>query len=1405
MPNYDLDRLGDKQFEHLIQALLKKIIGAGTITFGEGADGGREATYTGKAPYPSSADPWEGEWLFQAKFHNTRQIGPEKARKEVLNDLRTELEKVTLKQKRRCDNYILATNVPLSSVAELGTHDKIAHKIVPEFIGKIPHIHVWGYDDLSRFLDGSPDIRRTYMHLITPGDLIAELLDHFGPRKSALAETVQAYVRTSFDREQYAQLDQAGEIGEKPMPLRRVFIDLDVQLRNERDLQALASTIQYRDTKSGLMLRMRRLERLASREKFSATETLVSSDIRRTVLIGGPGQGKSTLGQFIAQIHRAYLLKRVDELNGENGRFTPDRVRVPFRVILKDYAQWIVDSNEPHNVERFLAAIVEERAGRAISSEQIQEIFKLNPTLLILDGLDEVTDKRLRTRMLELLTEFIARCEDVFESDLQIVSTSRPTGYSDQFDPSRFLHLTLVAMGKEKALEYTERWIKAKTLESAKGTFLRNSIEDCLADAHFSPLMNTPLQVTIFILIILGGGTPPRQREELFNEYLEVIYKRERAKSKTIIQTEKRLLFGLHQYLGYLLHRRAADSSDIRSRMEGDEFAEEVLRYLLHNDPYSDREELKKRADQIMTEAQERLVLLVGLEPGLFGFELRSIQEFFAAGYLTDTASDNRQRFERFQSIALPPHWRNVALFFTGRVGRCYPGEAAHILEACREIDRHKPDYYARRGAWLALEIAVDRSFGPARILQRSAIEYALTLLDGDLDRKRRSEFTSRLSQLPEEDFEHHVMPLFSQRLDRIHFPEGFYALEVFRSLAKDPSLVQEALASGFDRGTVSHRDLLEKALELRVPPDYIAHQFEALLHSLAEEELVDILLGHFIDAPEYVTVVVQLSGLPDAVCLSILNSALEMRLTHPLELSSQLQLFSLASVAEEAKLAWQLATLIEQPRAFGHRFWDEAFTTWKHRGDLDFLESVVSQERGPAVMQRRVTSEIGDLVVDPSTLPELRATALAILARSLFFGSESMELLEIANRFDLSLSSEEEGREKAERILYRFAAPSLEMMAFLREAGESVNTLREMFLLTLEKTNRFNLTPVSVFDPLTDAQFAQTTADTWRPKGLPKGFPSRFLRVIARFGGAPHQHQQDLNADFAASGLTVISEIIRRHAADEWRAWATLSRITSFKWFGKSGTLIRRAQNLESALSRLCEVLEERKDSTRGHWAICQLVARTAEISKTTENVERLLAIIGDTPDRWADRRHRDAYPRASNIRSADAVLKIAKASNEIVFRGFLKWFAFAAGRTHPGFEEFTEIGPFLQFDLARVCSVLENGAQGSIREGAILLLAYSRAMSFEDATRLLNLSAIDSKPLDRAWAELVKGTVRDLDTQESIDFLEGVVSAGSRYPKAVKYAALDKYQRIARGTTINIQEQEQDLGLPLQSLASI
>lgn len=58
--DYDLTGLNSRNFEHLVQALGIKAIASGLTPFGDGPDGGREASYNGKMDYPSSSDPWDG-------------------------------------------------------------------------------------------------------------------------------------------------------------------------------------------------------------------------------------------------------------------------------------------------------------------------------------------------------------------------------------------------------------------------------------------------------------------------------------------------------------------------------------------------------------------------------------------------------------------------------------------------------------------------------------------------------------------------------------------------------------------------------------------------------------------------------------------------------------------------------------------------------------------------------------------------------------------------------------------------------------------------------------------------------------------------------------------------------------------------------------------------------------------------------------------------------------------------------------------------------------------------------------------------------------------------------------------------------------------------------------------------
>src|SRR5437588_7356284 len=69
MADYNLTGLNPRDFEHLVQSLGKKIIAPGLTPFGDGPDGGREATFDGKMSYPSISTSWDGYLIVQCKFH----------------------------------------------------------------------------------------------------------------------------------------------------------------------------------------------------------------------------------------------------------------------------------------------------------------------------------------------------------------------------------------------------------------------------------------------------------------------------------------------------------------------------------------------------------------------------------------------------------------------------------------------------------------------------------------------------------------------------------------------------------------------------------------------------------------------------------------------------------------------------------------------------------------------------------------------------------------------------------------------------------------------------------------------------------------------------------------------------------------------------------------------------------------------------------------------------------------------------------------------------------------------------------------------------------------------------------------------------------------------------------------
>ena len=113
---YPLYNLNDEDFEKLSALICEQILGAGTIVFSSGKDGGRDAKFTGKADnFPSKSEPWDGRFIIQAK-HTTKPVAScsDSKFKTILKD---ELPKLReLKKQSKIDFYLVFTNRKLSGL-----------------------------------------------------------------------------------------------------------------------------------------------------------------------------------------------------------------------------------------------------------------------------------------------------------------------------------------------------------------------------------------------------------------------------------------------------------------------------------------------------------------------------------------------------------------------------------------------------------------------------------------------------------------------------------------------------------------------------------------------------------------------------------------------------------------------------------------------------------------------------------------------------------------------------------------------------------------------------------------------------------------------------------------------------------------------------------------------------------------------------------------------------------------------------------------------------------------------------------------------------------------------------------------------------------------------------------------
>ncbi|MGV9263037.1 NACHT domain-containing protein [Kitasatospora sp. NPDC003701] len=715
--DHDLARLGAREFEHVVQALAKHVLGPGVRVFGDGRDGGRDADFDGTVPYTSHGGQWNGYGVVQAKFRG-RPGGRPADVVWLEGEIRKELADWASVGSRgeRLPQYLLfATNVVLSPAAGNGGIDRIDAFVAEQAAQLDLPLRgwaVWHFDEICRFLDMYPGIRQTVAGLVVPGDVLAPLVAAGRDRGDAAeaartAAGLRAYTAAELVADQWVRLGQAGaEPDRGRIGLGRVAVDL----RARRSAVGTAAG-EVVSTAAHVIGRGEACLRPSARE---------GTEARHLLLVGGPGQGKSTLSQLICQAYR------VSFLDGDGGGLptaqarevhrslrrelagiglpVPNVRRLPLRIVLHDYAS-ALRSDEHLGVLDFLARQLARRSVE-VSAAALGRSLRTSPWLLLLDGLDEVAPRQTRELVMGRIEEFLLTA-GAMDADLLVVGTTRPQGYNGEFHQGDYETLRLRDLTTEEALHYAGRLARARHQDDPDLLdTVENRIEAAARDAHTARLMRSPLQVTIMSLLVEKRARMPQNRYELFEAYYGTVYAREADKpgpTGQLLAESQAHVDWLHQYVG--LHLQASEAvtepTDVPALERTN--VERALQDRLLTET-EDEERSRSLAAELVEAATDRLVLLVAPEQGAIGFEVKSLQEYCAARALL--SGPDKDIVPRLGPLARDDSWQHTWLLTAAGLFTHRPHLRSELITLLREVDALDPAAMTLLpGAGLALEL----------------------------------------------------------------------------------------------------------------------------------------------------------------------------------------------------------------------------------------------------------------------------------------------------------------------------------------------------------------------------------------------------------------------------------------------------------------------------------------------------------------------------------------------------------------------------------------------------------------------------------------------------------------------------------------------------------------------------
>jgi hypothetical protein len=356
--DYPFENLNPEKFQEFAQALLAKEVKDIQCFPVAQSDGGRDIVSYGSRHHSHNFA------IYQVKYVR-KPLAEKYPHKWLLDIIEGEASKVKRLVDKGATHFFLITNVPGTAHPDVGSIDKM-NMLLEQKLG-IPS-RCWWREDLNRRLDDAWNLKWSYPELMTGPDIIRTLIESgLTENKEKRANAIKTFILEQFNVDQVVKFKQV----DLQNRLLDLFIDVPALLAQDTETgrkvakdRRVYETIAYAlATRGGTSLDEYASAYFNERKMAVGTAALLLHPLMQKetpwiLLEGAPGQGKSTITQYLCQIHRMRLLgseeikKHLPEAYKESEglgvipeHHTNSQVCLPFRIDLRDLATWLSGCN----------------------------------------------------------------------------------------------------------------------------------------------------------------------------------------------------------------------------------------------------------------------------------------------------------------------------------------------------------------------------------------------------------------------------------------------------------------------------------------------------------------------------------------------------------------------------------------------------------------------------------------------------------------------------------------------------------------------------------------------------------------------------------------------------------------------------------------------------------------------------------------------------------------------------------------------------------------------------------------------------------------------------------------------------------------------------------------------------